>query len=199
MVFLAKIAVIVALIIIGLVALIHAHRLRARANAAVGWPTVKATVTDLHYYDDVNDSPADPDAQEVRITYEYRVRAKVHRGSTISFGYSASSNPDYHQRIYAILSRMPTLMVHHNPDDPAESVISPVGGSGPTVLSAIGAVFLTFGIGFGLNILIDSTALAATVIILMVLVFLAAFWTAWTSLSPKSDDALIQYLERRKG
>jgi hypothetical protein len=199
MVWLAKIAVIFTLALVGLLALIHARRIRARANAAVGWPAVKATVIDLHYYDDVNDGGADPDAQEVRITYEYRVRGKVHRGSTISFGYSASSNPDYHQRIYAILSRTPTLMVHHNPDDPAESVISPVGGSAPTILSALGTVFLTFGIGFGLMLLIDSTALAAVVMILMVLVFLAAFWRVWTTLTPKLDDALIHSLERRKG
>lgn len=38
MVWLAKIAVIFTLALVGLLALIHARRIRARANAAVGWP-----------------------------------------------------------------------------------------------------------------------------------------------------------------
>lgn len=172
---------------IGVVSLIQ----RQKVRAAQRWPTTSAHLTRIELDEHAGQ---DGDAQEVLVSYTYRVGGGLHEGHTLAFGYDSTTSPEYHRRIYTLLKGKQTIRIHYNPQAPHESVISVQAGSGILVGLALAGFFCLFGLGFLMGALGILPVALVIGLLAVILLGTLGFCVSWIGL--RKGDPLINDLKR---
>jgi hypothetical protein len=92
----------------------------AKASRARAWPSVPATLKSVELKENTD---SDGSTYGVLVDYAYTVGNRTYGGSTLSYGYSASSGQEAHAQIYHKLQNARIVGVRYNPDQPEESTI----------------------------------------------------------------------------
>ena len=165
--------------------LLYSLQQRSRIKKAQKWQTTQAKIKclDLDHYDD---------GEEVKIIYDYMIRGNTYQGSLIAFGYTGSSDEQYHQKIYNILRKKSTLTIYYNPQKPNQSVISFVPGKGIKLGIFVGTSLIIWGICIPIHYLTNSQLLQIIITIGVALIFL--FLLLLYALDSKVNDPLIRDL-----
>lgn len=175
-------------IILGLVIAAVSLIQRQKVMASQRWPTTSAQLTRIELDEQAGQ---DGDAQEVLVSYTYRAGSGLHEGHTLAFGYSSSTSPDYHRRIYTLLKGKKIIRIHYNPQAPHESVISVQAGNGILVGLVVGGFFCLFGLGFlmgALGILPVALIMGLLAVILLSTVGFCVYWIGLRKGDPLIND-----------
>lgn len=118
-----------------------------QSTQAAGWPTTAATITALELHDD-NDGEAT--THEVKVQYTYSVDGQAYAGSTLAFGYCASSGRKAHDDIFQRLKQAKGVSVRYDPANPSVSCLSFGLHRTLQVLFAFAVTWLSFLMGVSL-------------------------------------------------
>ena len=135
-----------------------------RSNAAASWPTTSGSVVDVELERrEGNDAGT---VYEVKVNYTYTINGMLLKGTTLAFGYAASSGLEAHEAIYEKLKNSQSVEVRYDPSDPTSSVLS-----------------------YGMHLTIRFTLAFAITWLAFVIGFTVLWW-----LGTRNDDVLMQNL-----
>lgn len=142
-----KDALLLIFIVIGIILWWDMLSSMSKAIRANKWPVVYATVNHVELEKD--DSGSGPTAFAAMVEYAYSVGATVYEGSTLSFGYNATSAARAHEQIYEKLKSAKIIEARYNPGNHAESCLT-AGITGSHLISLSYVVMWT---GIAIDIL----------------------------------------------
>ncbi|MGL6074803.1 MAG: DUF3592 domain-containing protein [Fimbriiglobus sp.] len=102
-----------------------------QANQVETWPTTAGELTKVEFLE----SPFSESEYRVSILYSYTVDGVRHEGSTLAYGYGASSGRRLHDEIYETLHDVKKVAVRYDPIHPENSCLS--CGLNSSILSTI--------------------------------------------------------------
>lgn len=107
-------------VLVGLFFLYGALSNLLKSHRAASWPTATAALTTVEVK---RHATSKRPTYEAVVRYTYQVSGQSYVGSNLSVGYGGSSNLSHHQALVQKLESAKTVVVHYDPDKPAESVL----------------------------------------------------------------------------
>jgi len=116
-----------------------------KATKASAWPTVPAV---LQSVDLKQESDSDGTVYQAAVSYSYRVSGSTYTGTTVSFGYMATSGKEAHQEIFKKLKSAKIVEARYNPGDPGESCLAYGISRSHQIHMAFAVTWVLFVFGF---------------------------------------------------
>lgn len=126
---------------VGIFFLMMGVRQWVRADASLGWPTVRGTVTASRIA--VARTGKGGRSERPDVTYRYTVDGTEHESSTIDFRVHSWSSPAAHETVSAFPVGS-EVTVHHSPDDPDVACLVPGADAWSALPVGVGILAIGF-------------------------------------------------------
>jgi hypothetical protein len=115
---------VIVFLLAGIGLLIAGRKVQGDASRAVSWPTVPAELEQCEVAEVPGLEIKDVSNWRLRVRYSYVVEGKTYRSTRYAFGYGDGHDEAKHRKVVEELKGKPQLLVHYDPEQHSEAVIS---------------------------------------------------------------------------